>query len=196
MDLQRKLERVMVPGSLQFASAPQQLPVGRPVFSASLVGGCGFAVVDSVRESGTATPERYRRGSRSGLATSQEKTCSHSPSKGSVWVRRQPSTRFLRSCSRYRLSSPAAGSGTLLSARTSPAIQRSTEKVRRGVGGILGTKGEQLTAQRKTACCNCSTCWNRRMGSRACATSVSSCCCCADRTLESIRRCSRVFAGS
>jgi hypothetical protein len=90
VDLQRKLERVMVPGSLQFASAPQQLPVGRPVFSASLVGGCGFAVVDSVRESGTATPERYRRGSRSGLATSQEKTCSHSPSKGSVWVRRQP----------------------------------------------------------------------------------------------------------
>ena len=29
--------------------------------------------------------------------------CSHSPSKGSFWVRRQPSTRFLRSCTRYRV---------------------------------------------------------------------------------------------
>ncbi len=31
---------------------------------------------------------------------------SHSPSNGSLWVRRQPSTRFLRSCSRNRMSSP------------------------------------------------------------------------------------------
>ncbi len=30
VDLQRNLERVMVPGSLQFASAPQRLPVGQP----------------------------------------------------------------------------------------------------------------------------------------------------------------------
>jgi hypothetical protein len=68
-------------------------------FSACLFEGYGFARVDSVRESGAAAPGRYRELQRSGLACSQEKTCSHSPSKGSVWVRRQPSTRFLRSCS-------------------------------------------------------------------------------------------------
>jgi hypothetical protein len=36
----------------------------------------------------------------SGLATNQDRICSHSPSKGSLWVRRQPKTRFLLSCSR------------------------------------------------------------------------------------------------
>src|SRR5712691_4130084 len=50
---------------------------------------------------------------RSGLATNQERICSHSPSKGSLWVRRQPKTRFLRSCSQYKVSSPAVGPGTL-----------------------------------------------------------------------------------
>ena len=29
---------------------------------------------------------------------------------------------------------------------------------------MLGTKEEQLTAQRKTACCNCSICWKRTDG--------------------------------
>src|SRR5207247_9309101 len=51
---------------------------------------------------------------RSGLATNQEKICSHSPSKGSLWVRRQPRTRFLRSCPRYKVWSPAVGSGGAL----------------------------------------------------------------------------------
>ena len=50
---------------------------------------------------------------RSGLATSQDRIRFHAPAKGSLWLRRQPRTRFLRSCSRYKVSSPAAGSGTL-----------------------------------------------------------------------------------
>ena len=45
-----------------------------------------------------------------------------------------------------------------------PAIQRSTEKTRIGADGGSGTKGEQLAAPRKTACCNCSSCWKRRIG--------------------------------
>jgi hypothetical protein len=32
-----------------------------------------------------------------------QKICSHSPAKGSLWVRCQPSMRFLRSCTRYRV---------------------------------------------------------------------------------------------
>jgi hypothetical protein len=77
---------------------------------------------------------------------------------GSLWVRRQPSTRFLRSCSRYKVWSPAAGSGTLSSPGSVPVIERSTEKTRMGAGVRDEIKGEQPTAQRKMACCNCSTC--------------------------------------
>src|SRR6266700_2909933 len=91
----------------------------------------------------------------SGLAINQEKICSHSPSKGSLWVRRQPRTRFLRSCSRYRVWH-TTGLGTLLSSGTFAAELRSTEKTRSGADDRLGTNGEQLVAQRKTACCNCS----------------------------------------
>src|SRR5712692_9841306 len=39
---------------------------------------------------------------RSGLAINQETICSHSPAKGSLWVRHQPSTVF---------SAPAPGTG-------------------------------------------------------------------------------------
>src|SRR5713226_6106127 len=65
---------------------------------------------------------------RSGLAISQDRICSHSPSKGSLWVRRQPRTRFLRSCSRYKVWSPAAGPGTLPSLGNVPTVHCSTEK--------------------------------------------------------------------
>src|SRR6266852_8994972 len=95
---------------------------------------------------------------RSGLATSQDMICSHSPSKGSFWMRHQPRTRFLLPCSWYKVCSTAAGSDALLKDRNIPAVQRSMEKTRMGIECVLGTKGEQLTAQRNTACCNCSSC--------------------------------------
>src|SRR6266581_7853318 len=93
---------------------------------------------------------------RSRLATNQDRICSHSPSKGSLWVRRQPSTRFLRSCWRYKDSSPAAGLGKPPSLGSFPAVHCSTEKTWRGSERGDEIKGEQPTAQRKTACCNCS----------------------------------------
>src|SRR5260370_38121786 len=99
---------------------------------------------------------------RSGLATHQDMICSHSPSNGSLWVRLQPRTRLLLSCSRYRVWN-TTGLGTLLSSGTSAAELRSTEKTRSGADGRLGTNGEQLVAQRKTACCNCSSCSNKRI---------------------------------
>src|SRR5437660_7727393 len=133
---------------------------------------------------------------RSGLAINQEKICSHSPSNGSLWVRRQPRTRFLRSCSRYKVWRPAAGSGMLPSTEIFLVAHLSTEKTRRGTEGRDERKGEQPTAQRKTACCNCSNCWNREMGSSACATSISSCCFCGGNTPDCRRRCIGVFAGS
>src|SRR5438105_14784137 len=113
---------------------------------------------------------------RSGLAWSQEKICSHSPSKGSLWWRRQPKTRFLRSCSRYKVSSPAVGAGAFRSSGSFPAVHCSPEKTWRGSERGDETKGEQPTAHRKTARCNSSSCCNKRTGSSACATSVSSCC--------------------
>ena len=171
----------------------QQIGLDFPHASGS---GSGFARVDSVRGSGAAVPGRCHRYARSGLATNHDRICSHSPSKGSLWVRRQPSTRFLRSCSRYRIWSPATRSWTFPSTGSFPAVQRSTEKMRMGVEGRDKTTGEQPKAQQKTACCNCSACWNRRMGSSACATSSSSYCFWAGRTPDSRRRCSGVLAGS
>src|SRR2546421_5352370 len=133
---------------------------------------------------------------RSGLATSQDRICSHSPSKGSLWVRRQPSTRFLRSCSRYKVWRPAAGSGMLPSAEIFLVAHRSTEKTRRGSEGRDERKGEQPTAQRKTACCNCWSWCKRPMGSSPSATSVSSCCFWAGSIPERRRRCKGVLAVS
>src|SRR5438105_10683760 len=98
---------------------------------------------------------------RSGLAISQDRICSHSPSKGALWVRRQPCTRFRLSCSRYKVWSPAVGSPTLLSSGSIPMVQSSTEKTRVLAEGRGEITGEQLTAQRKTACCNCSS-WCKR----------------------------------
>jgi hypothetical protein len=133
---------------------------------------------------------------RSGLAWSQEKICSHSPSKGSLWVRRQPRIRFLRSCSRYRVSSPAGGTGAFLTSGRLPAVHCATEKTWRGSERGDETKGAQPIAQRNTACRNCSSWRKRRMGSSACATPVSSCCLLAGRTSERNSHWSGVFAGS
>lgn len=192
-----RLAREMGLGSLPLATVPQRFPcrVGS-YFPHAAAHGCGFVMVDNVRGSDAVTPGRCRHCARSGLASTQEVICSHSPSKGSFWVRRQPRTRFLLSCSRYRVWIVADGSGTLFSTRSVPAEQHSTEKTRRGADGGPGTQGEQPTAQLKTACCNCSTCWKRWIGSSACATSVSSCCCWAGRTPDRSKRCSEVFAGS
>src|SRR5260370_24546170 len=133
---------------------------------------------------------------RAGLVANQEKICSHSPSKGSLWVRRQPSTRFLRSCSRYKVSSPAGGAGAFLSSGRFPAVHCSAEKTWRGSERRNATKGEQPTAQRKTACCNCLSLCNKRTRSSACATSVSSCCFWRGKTPERSNRCNGVLAGS
>ena len=133
---------------------------------------------------------------RSGLAWSQRKICSHSPSKGSLWVCRKQCTRFLRSCSWYRLCNPASGPEAILVRRSIPAAQLATEKTRRGAGGVSKTSGKQPAAQRKTACCNSAICWKRRMGSSACDTSRSSCCLSAGKTPDRSNRCSGVLAGS
>src|SRR5690349_22920616 len=61
------------------------------------------------------------------------------------------------------------------------------------MGGITG---EQPAAQRKTACCNCSSWFNRPMGSSTSATSVSSCCFWTGSIPDSRSLCSGVFAGS
>lgn len=92
-----RLARVLVRGSLPLATAPQRFPAERLVCSACRAEACGFVMADSVQERGAATPGRCPRGY---LATNQDRNCSHSPSKGSLWVRRQTSSRFLRSCSR------------------------------------------------------------------------------------------------
>src|SRR5436305_9110865 len=51
----------MIPGSLLLATAPQRFPADRLGFSACHAAECGFAVVDSVRESGAAAPGKCRR---------------------------------------------------------------------------------------------------------------------------------------
>jgi hypothetical protein len=169
---------------------------GRPVFSACLSVGCGFARADSAQGSGAAAPERCRHCSVRDWPPERHMICSHSPAKGSLWVRRQPSTRFLRSCSRYKVRSPAVGSVMLPSTGSFPAVHRSTEKTRRGAEGRDEIKGEQPTAQWKMACCNCSSCWKRRMGSSVCATSSSSCCFWAGRTPDRSSRWRGVLAES
>jgi hypothetical protein len=113
--LPRRLAGTMVHRSLLPATAPPWFPADRLGSCASLAAGCGFVRAESVRGSDAAAPGKCRRCGRSGLTISQDRTCSHSPSKGSLWVRRQPRTRFLRSCSRYKVSSPAVGSGAFLS---------------------------------------------------------------------------------
>ena len=45
--------------------------------------GCGCAMADGVQGRGAASLGKCRRGYRSGLATRQDRICSHSPSKGS-----------------------------------------------------------------------------------------------------------------
>ncbi len=60
----RKLEGVLDHGSLPLASAPQRFATDRLGFSACLVGGSGFARVDSVRGSGAAVPGRCHRYAR------------------------------------------------------------------------------------------------------------------------------------
>ncbi len=191
-----QLEGVMDHGSLPLAIAPSAFPRGELVCSACRAGGCGFVIVDSVLGSGAAAPGRYPRCSvrdwqaartrpaptllqrgLSGYAASPARVCSAPALGAEVW-------------------SSAAGSRTLPSPGTFPAVQRSTEKTRIGAGEMLGTKGEQFTAQRKTACCNCSSCWNRRMGSRDWDTSVSSCCFCSGNTPDCRRRWSGVLAES
>ena len=129
--------------SLPLATAPQRFPcrVGS-YFPHAAAHGSRFVMVDNVRGSDAVTPGRGRRCARSGLASTQEVICSHSSSKGSLWVRRQPGTRFLLSCSRYRVWIVADGSGTLFSTRSVPAEQHSTEKTRRGADGRPGTKGK------------------------------------------------------
>jgi hypothetical protein len=108
------LERVMGHRSLLIATAPQRFPrrVGSDLAHPAACG-CAFATADSVQRRDAATPGRCRRRARSGLALNQETIRFHSPSKGSFWVRRQPRTRFLFSCSWYKVGSPPEGSRTL-----------------------------------------------------------------------------------
>src|SRR5437764_12804541 len=78
----------MLHSSLVFATRPQRPPAGWLVFSSSLSGECGFAVVDSVLGRDAVAPGKSPL-LRSGLAWSQEVISSHSPLKGSLWLRRQ-----------------------------------------------------------------------------------------------------------
>ncbi len=88
---------------------------------------------------------------RSGLAISQDRICSHSPSKGSLWVRRQPRTRFLRSCSRYKVWSPATASGLLSSTESIPVIQHSMVMTRIGEEVKDESKGKHIQQRSKEA---------------------------------------------
>ena len=93
-----------------------------------------------------------------GLSPEEHADLSHHNEERHDWIEqvgaqdRQPSTRFLRSCSRYKVSSPAAGSGAFLSSGSFPAIHCCTEKTWRGSERGDETKGEQPAAQRKAAC--------------------------------------------
>ena len=60
--------------------------------------GCRCAMADSVWGRGTATLGTYRRGYLLELPRGQSMICSHSPPKGSLWVRCHSRTRFLISC--------------------------------------------------------------------------------------------------
>jgi hypothetical protein len=127
---------------------------------------------------------------RSGLAVNQEMICSHSPSKGSFQVLRQPNSHFLRSCSLFSVHSVdlcfQIGSVPLGGKRSCCTILHRKDADRgRGMGEITGA---QPRAHRNTASCNYLSWCKKRMGSSACATSVNSCCISAGRTPDSRRR--------
>jgi hypothetical protein len=158
---------------------------------------CGSATVDSVQGRGAATPGRSLHRSVRGWQPARTGSAPALLQGGLSESAASPGCVF---------SFPALGRGygtrlpagpvTLLSMGAFPIVQRSTEKTRMGTDGVFETKGAQLTAQRKTACCNCSSCWKRRKGSSVCATSVSACCFWADRTPDRSNRSSGVLDAS
>src|SRR5712691_11067614 len=92
--ISRKLARVIVPGSLPLAIAPQRFAAGTLGFSASLVGACGFVMADSAQGSNAAAPGRCLRCSirdwqpaRTGSAPTlpQRDLCGYAASPGSVF---------------------------------------------------------------------------------------------------------------
>jgi hypothetical protein len=124
------------------------------VFSSSRAVRCGSAVVDNVLGRGAGAHGKCLRGSRSGLAWSQEVIRSHSPLKGSLWVRLQPRTRFLFSCSWYKTGSPGGASRALPSTGPNAVLHFSTAKTQIGNEEACATKGFPSTAQRNRAFCN------------------------------------------
>jgi len=183
-----KTSRVMVHGSLPLAIAPQRFPAGRLVFSACRAEEYGFATVDSVRGSGAAAPGKCRRYSVPDWPPTRRRSAPILPQRGPCGCAASPARVFASPARGIRSRALLRDRERFLARGSVPVIQRSTEKTRRGVEGRDERKGEQPTAQRKTACCNSSSCSNRRMGSSACATSVSSCCFCAGNTPDCARR--------
>ena len=186
----------MIPGSLLLATAPQRFPADRLGFSACHAAECGFAVVDSVRESGAAAPGKCRRCCVRDWPGARRRSAPTLPQRGLCGCAASPRPVF---------SAPAHGtrSRVLRLEREHSALQEAFPLYtvlpkRRGEDRKGGdeTKGEQPTAHRKTARCNSSSCCNKRTGSSACATSVSSCCFWTGKTPERSNRCNGVLAGS
>ena len=124
----------------------QRFPADRLVFSACRAGVYGFAMVDSVRGSGAASSRKMSPCCVRDWQPARTGSAPTLPSKGSFWVRRQPSTCFLLSCSRYRIWSPAAGSGTLLSDRNTFLLYNRPQK-RCGWGQVGWMKQKESNRQ-------------------------------------------------
>jgi hypothetical protein len=134
-----QLTGVMGHGSLPLAIAPRTFPRGELVCSACRVGGCGFVIVDNVRESDVAASGRYPRCSVRDWQPDRTRSAPTLLQRDLVFVRCQPRMLFLFFCSRYWVWRPAAGQGTCLSMGTFPAVQCSTEKTRTGAEGVCET---------------------------------------------------------
>ena len=155
----------MVPGSLPLATAPPWFPCRMDPDLAHLAAlGCGFVMADSVRESGAEargkmSPLRaFRIGNQPG-----EDVLPLSRHRGLCGCAASPVRVFSAPALGTRSRPLSAGSGTLSSTGTLPVIERSTEKMQMGTEAGDERKGEQPTAQRKTACCNCLSWWKRPM---------------------------------
>src|SRR5258708_15194016 len=112
-----KLAGATMHRSLPLAIAPQGFPGDGLVFSAFLVGVCGFAAVDIFRESIAATPGRYRHCSvqdwpgakrRPAPILPQRGPCGCAASPASVFSAPARGTRPRALLSQWRHSSPQA----------------------------------------------------------------------------------------
>ena len=126
------LTEAIVHGSLLLATAPQRFPADEFVFSAFLAGGCGFVRGDSVRGSGAATPGKCRHYSVRGWQPARTGSAPTLLQRGLSEYVASPVRVFSAPARGTGYGDLLLGSGALLVVRKFPAVQYSTEKIRRG----------------------------------------------------------------